>query len=315
VKPVLHSPGSKEQRRGASLSRISEETIVKTSHPPQTSSIEKWKDAPTRSVDVAGTTFVYRQLGPVAGVAVILLNHWGAVLDNFDPRIVDGLAATRPVIALDYRGVGVSGGKAPLTVAEMAEDAIAFIRALGFEQVDLLGFSLGGFVAQDIVLKEPDLVRKVILTGTGPAGGEGIEKVGPVSWPLIIKGMLTLRDPKFYLFFTSTANGRRAAKAFLERLQERKTDRDKPIRMATFLRQLKAIKAWGTQAPQDLSAIRNPVLVANGDHDMLVPSSNTIDLARRLPNAELVLFEDAGHGGIFQYHEAFVSKALEFLAR
>jgi pimeloyl-ACP methyl ester carboxylesterase len=282
---------------------------------PQTSSIEKWKDAPTRSVDVAGTTFVYRQLGPAAGVAVILLNHWGAVLDNFDPRIVDGLAATRPVIALHYRGVGVSGGKAPLTVAEMAEDAIAFIRALGFEQVDLLGFSLGGFVAQDIVLKEPDLVRKVILTGTGPAGGEGIEKVGPVSWPLTIKGMLTLRDPKFYLFFTSTANGRRAAKAFLERLQERKTDRDKPIRMATFLRQLKAIKAWGTQPPQDLSAIRKPVLVANGDHDIMVPSSNTIDLARRLPNAELVLYEDAGHGGIFQYHEAFVSKALEFLAR
>jgi len=258
---------------------------------------------------------VYRQLGPAAGVPVILLNHWGAVLDNFDPRIVDGLAATRPVIALDYRGVGASTGKARLTVAEMAQDTIAFIRALGFEEVDLLGFSLGGFVVQDIVRQTPGLVRKVILTGTGPAGGEGIEKVGPVSWPLIIKGMLTLRDPKFYLFFTSTANGRRAAKAFLERLQERKTDRDKPIRMAAFLRQLKAIKAWGTQAPQDLSAIRKPVLVANGDHDIMVPSSNTIDLARRLPNAELVLYEDAGHGGIFQYHEAFVSKALEFLAR
>ena len=226
------------------------------SHPPQTSSIITWKDAPTKSVDVAGTKFVYRRLGPAAGVPVIMLNHWGAVLDNFDPRIVDGLAATRPVIALDYRGVGASGGKAPLTVAEMAEDAIAFIRALGFEEVDLLGFSLGGFVAQDIVLKEPDLVRKIILTGTGPAGGEGIRKVGPVSWPLILKGMLTFRDPKFYLFFTSTANGRRAAEAFLKRLQERKVDRDKPITMAAFLRQLKAIKAWGTQAQQDLGAIR-----------------------------------------------------------
>ena len=145
-----------------------------------------------------------------------MLNHWGAVLDNFDPRIVDGLAASRPVIAFNYRGVGASGGKAPLTVAEMAEDTIAFIRALGFEKVDLLGFSLGGFVAQDIVLKEPDLVRKIILTGTGPAGGEGIKKVGAVSWPLIIKGMLTFRDPKFYLFFTSTANGRQAAKDFLD---------------------------------------------------------------------------------------------------
>ena len=283
------------------------------SHPLQTSSIDKWIDAPTRRVDAAGATFAYRRLGPATGVPVILLNHWGAVLDNFDPRIVDGLAATRPVIAVNYRGVGASGGKAPLTVSEMAEDAIAVIRALGFEEVDLIGFSLGGFVAQDIVRKEPDLIRKVILAGTGPAGGEGIEQVGPVSWPLIIKGMLTFRDPKYYLFFTSAANSRRAAKDFLERLKERKADRDKPITLAAFLRQLKAIKAWGKQAPQDLSVILKPILVANGDQDIMVPSSNSIDLARRLPNAELVLYEDAGHGGIFQYHETFVKKALAFL--
>jgi len=283
------------------------------SHPLQTSSIDKWIDAPTRRVDAAGATFAYRRLGPATGVPVILLNHWGAVLDNFDPRIVDGLAATRPVIAVNYRGVGASGGKAPLTVAEMAEDAIAVIRALGFEEVDLIGFSLGGFVAQDIVRKEPDLIRKVILAGTGPAGGEGIEQVGPVSWPLIIKGMLTFRDPKYYLFFTSAANSRRAAKDFLERLKERKADRDKPITLGAFLRQLKAIKAWGKQAPQDLSVILKPILVANGDQDIMVPSSNSIDLARRLPNAELVLYEDAGHGGIFQYHETFVKKALAFL--
>jgi pimeloyl-ACP methyl ester carboxylesterase len=283
------------------------------SHSLQTSSIDKWIDAPTRRIDAAGVTFVYRRLGPATGVPVILLNHWGAVLDNFDPRIVDGLAATRPVVAINYRGVGASGGKAPLTVAEMAKDAIAVIRALGFEEVDLIGFSLGGFVAQDIVLREPDLIRKLILAGTGPAGGEGIEQVGPVSWPLIIKGMLTFRDPKYYLFFTSAANSRRAAKDFLERLKERKADRDKPITLGAFLRQVKAIKAWGKQAPQDLSVILKPILVANGDQDIMVPSSNSIDLARRLPNAELVLYEDAGHGGIFQYHENFVKKALAFL--
>jgi pimeloyl-ACP methyl ester carboxylesterase len=284
-------------------------------HPPQTASMKGWEDAPTRSVDVAGARFVYRQLGPATGVPVLMLNHWGAVLDNFDPRIVDGLAATRPVIALDYRGVGASTGRVRLTVAEMAEDTIAFIRALGLEEVDLFGFSLGGFVAQEIVLKEPSLIRKVILTGTGPAGGEGIEKVGALSWPLIIKGMLTFRDPKFYLFFTSTSNGRRAARNFLDRLKERKADRDKPITMAAFLRQLKAIKAWGQQPPQDLGAIQKPILVANGDHDIMVPSRNSVDPARRVPNSELVLYEDAGHGGIFQYHEAFVSKALEFLGR
>lgn len=283
------------------------------SHPTQPGTGTKWKDARTLSVSAAGTTFVYRRLGPATGVPVLMLNHWGAVLDNFDPRIIDGLADTRPVIAVNYRGVGASGGEAPLTVLEMAQDTIALVQALGIDQVDLLGFSLGGFVAQDIVRLEPGLVRKLILTGTGPAGGEGIEKVGSVSWPLIIKGMLTFRDPKFYLFFTSSVPGRRAAAAFLKRLKERKVKRDKPVTVTAYLRQLKAIKDWGLQAPHDLSSIHHPALVANGDHDSMVPSINSTDLARRLPNAELTLYEDAGHGGIFQYHEAFVKKARAFL--
>jgi pimeloyl-ACP methyl ester carboxylesterase len=270
-------------------------------------------DAPNLSIGVGGTTFAYRDLGPRSGVPLILFNHWGAVLDNFDPRIVDGLASRHRVIATDYRGIGVSSGTAPVTIDEMARDAIALIRALGFEKVDLLGFSLGGFVAQDIVLKAPDLVRKLILTGTGPAGGKGIDKVGPVSWPLIIKGLLTLRDPKFYLFFTSTANGRRAAKAFLERLKERKANRDKGPTPGAFLRQLKAITTWGRQAPQDLGSIRIPVLIANGDNDIMVPTVNSTDMARRIPGAQLVIYEDAGHGGIFQNHADFVPKALSFL--
>ena len=272
-----------------------------------------FQEAPTRSVDVGGTAFVYRELGPKTGVPLIVLNHWGAVLDNFDPRIVDGLAKKHRVIATNFRGIGGSGGVAPVTIDEMARDVIALIGALGFEKVDLLGFSLGGFVAQDITMKAPQLVRKLILTGTGPAGGEGIDKVGAVSWPLIIKGMLTRRDPKFYLFFTSTPNGRRAAIAFLDRLKERKAGRDKGPTPAAFLRQLKAIKAWGRQAPQDLGSIKIPVLIANGDHDIMVPSANSADLARRIPNSQLVIYEDAGHGGIFQNHVDFVPKALSFL--
>lgn len=251
---------------------------------------------------------------PRGGVPLVLLNHWGAVLDNFDPAIVDGLAATYHVIAVNYRGIGLSGGSAPVTVDAMARDAIAMIRALGHHQVDLMGFSLGGFVAQDIALKAPGLLRKLILTGTGPAGGTGIARVGPVSWPLIIKGLLTFRDPKTYLFFTRSANGRSAAKAFLSRLTERRADRDKGPSPRAFLRQLAAIKAWGLQAPQDLSRIRIPVLVANGDNDIMVPTVNSRDMARRIPGAELVIYPDAGHGGIFQHHEAFVRKALAFLA-
>lgn len=273
----------------------------------------RYIDAPNLSINVGGTTFTYRDLGPRDGVPLILLNHWGAVLDNFDPRIVDGLASKHRVIATNYRGIGASGGTAPVTIDEMARDAIALIRALGFAKVDLLGFSLGGFVAQDITLKAPDLVRKLILTGTGPAGGKGIEKVGVVSWPLIVKGLLTLRDPKTYLFFTSTANGRRAAKDFLARLKERKTARDKGPSPRAFLRQLKAIKAWGRQAPQDLGRINIPVLIANGDNDIMVPTVNSTDMARRIPGAQLVIYEDAGHGGIFQNHADFVPKALSFL--
>lgn len=273
-----------------------------------------WKAAPTRHVEAAGTRFAYRRLGPDAGAPLVLLNHWGANLDNFDPPIVEGLAADRPVYALDYRGIGSSGGRAPLTVAEMAKDTIATIRALGLKSVDLIGFSLGGFVAQQILFDAPDLIRRAILAGTGPAGGAGIERVGPVSWPLIIKGLLTFRDPKFYLFFTSSAAGKRAAFEFLARLKERTGDRDKAVSLRAFLRQLKAIKAWGLQAPQPLDTIAKPVLVANGDHDIMVPSENSVDLARRISDAELVLFADAGHGGIFQHHDAFLTKASVFLA-
>jgi pimeloyl-ACP methyl ester carboxylesterase len=274
----------------------------------------RYVNAETRFVTAGGVRFAYRELGPQTGVPLVLFNHWGAVLDNFDPRIVDALAATHRVIATDYRGIGASSGTAPLTVGEMAYDMIALIRALGFEQVDLLGFSLGGFVAQDVALKAPGLVRKMILTGTGPASGPGIDKVGAISWPLIIKGLLTLRDPKFYLFFTETANGRKAAKAFLNRLKERKTGRDKAPTPRAFLRQLKAIKAWGRQAPQNLGTIQIPVLIANGDNDIMVPTINSTDMARRIKGAELVIYPDAGHGGIFQYHAEFTPKALAFLA-
>ena len=271
-------------------------------------------DAPTGVITAAGSRFAYREVGPRGGIPVVVLNHWGAVLDNFDPRIIDGLATRHHVIAVNYRGIGASGGLAPLTIDEMARDAIALIRALGHSAVDLMGFSLGGMVAQDMVLKAPDLVRKLILTGTGPAGGEGIAKVGAVSWPLILKGLLTFRDPKTYLFFTSTANGRGAAKAFIARTKERKVGRDKGPTPRAFLRQLKAIQSWGRQVPQDLTRIRIPVLVANGETDIMVPTSNSHDMARRIPGAKLVIYPDAGHGGIFQYHAQFVPTALAFLA-
>ncbi len=272
-----------------------------------------WKDAPTKRVDVAGTKFAYRELGPDNGVPVTFLNHLGAELDRWDPRVVDGIAKRRRVIVFNNRGIGGSEGKTPASVEAMARDAVAFIRALGFTQVDLFGFSLGGFISQVIALEEPQLVRKIILAGTGPAGGTGIDKVTSITIHDMIMGALTFKHPEYYLFFTESNEGRRSAREFLARLKERTKDRDKSVSIAAFIAQLKAIHAWGRQSPADLSRVRHPVLVANGDHDKMVPSSNSVDLNRRLPNSELVLYDDAGHGGIFQYHEAFVKKALEFL--
>jgi pimeloyl-ACP methyl ester carboxylesterase len=195
----------------------------------------------------------------------------------------------------------------------MASDAVTFIGVLGLDQVDLFGFSMGGMIAQVIAQQHPQLVRKMILAGTGPAGGEGIDKVTRIIYLDTARGLLTRQDPKLFLFFTKTANGRRAGKEFLARLAERTNGRDKAISVRSFRAQLKAIHRWGQQTPADLGSIDQPVLVMNGDSDKMVPSKNTVDLDRRLPNSQLVIYPDAGHGGVFQFHQDFVKRALEFL--
>src|SRR6266511_2827782 len=154
------------------------------------------RTATTETIDVGGTPFAYRELGPRGGVPLVFLHHFTAVLDDWDPRVIDGIAAKRHVIAFDNRGVGASGGSVPHTIDEMAADAVAFIRALGYEKVDLLGFSLGGGVAQVITLEHPELVRRVVLAGTGPAGVGGIEKINRIAAGAYTKAALTLRAPR-----------------------------------------------------------------------------------------------------------------------
>lgn len=255
-----------------------------------------YRNAPTKTVDVGGTRFAYRRLGVdtgATGVPVIALNHLVGVLDNWDPRVIDGIAAGHLVITFDNRGVGASEGRTPDSIAAMAHDAIAFIRALGFDQVDLLGFSLGGMIAQVMLHEEPQLFRKIILAGTGPAGGVGIDKVTALTLLDTVKAKLTFRDPKELLFFTRTETGKSAARRFIKRLNERTGDRDKAISLSATRAQFKAIRGWGTQEPSDLTIIKQPVLVANGEADRMVPSSNSTDLARRLPDARLTLYPDA----------------------
>jgi pimeloyl-ACP methyl ester carboxylesterase len=285
-----------------------------TVHAPTGSALNTtWQNAPTYTINAGGVEFAYRELGPRTGVPVVFLTHLAAVLDNWDPRVVDGIAVKHRVITFDNRGVGASSGATPRTIEEMARDAVTFIRAIGFDQVDLFGLSMGGMIAQVIAQQHPQLVRKMILAGTGPAGGEGIDKVTRLTYLDTARGLLTRQDPKQFLFFTRTSNGRRAGKEFLARLEERTNDRDKAISVRSFRAQLKAIHRWGQQKPADLASIQQPVLVMNGDSDRMVPTKNTVDLDRRLPNSQLVIYPDAGHGGVFQFHEDFVKRVRAFL--
>ena len=277
--------------------------------------ITSYAMAPAHTIEAGGITYAYRELGPKGGIPVIFFVHLAATLDNWDPRIVDPIAEKRHVIAFDNRGVGASTGQVPDSVEGMADDAYTVIRALGFEKVDIFSFSLGGFVAQALVIKHPDLVRKLILTGTGPAGGKDIDKVAGVTYRDVLRAVLKRSDPKEFLFFNRNATGKAAARAFVNRLQERTVDRDTPISVKAFRAQLKAIKKWGRSSAADLSKITQPTLIANGDNDRMVPSVLSEDMHRRIPGSELVIYPDSGHGGIFQFHADFAPVAVEFLDR
>lgn len=268
---------------------------------------------PTKFVETKGIKFAYRSYGKVGDIPVIYFNHLTANLDNCDPRIMDAIAAERQIISFDYRGVGSTTGEQGTSIPNMAKDAISFIHALGYKQVDIVAFSMGGFITQELLLVEPTLVRKIILAGTGPRGGEGVSDVVGLTYKDVFKGILTFRDPKFYLFFTQNKVGKEAARNFLKRLKERTVNRDKKVKLSVLKKQLKAIEIWGHETPADLSVFKHPVLVANGDHDRMVPTPNSYDLAKRFTNSEIVIYPDSGHGGIFQYHEEFLKKAIPFL--
>jgi pimeloyl-ACP methyl ester carboxylesterase len=276
--------------------------------------ITSYAEAPARTVTTAGTTYAYRELGPKGGIPVVFFVHLAATLDNWDPRIVDAIAENRHVITFDQRGVGASTGKVPDTIEEAADHAYEFVTALGFDTIDVFSFSMGGFIAQDLIVKHPDLVRRLVLTGTGPRGGKDIDKVVGVTYWDILRATLTRSDPKEFLFFNRNATGKHAGKAFVKRLEERTTDRDKAISIKALRTQLKAIQKFGRSAPSDLSTFTQPTLIANGDHDRMVPSVLSEDLHHRIKGSELIIYPDSGHGGVFQYHEEFAPVAAEFLA-
>jgi pimeloyl-ACP methyl ester carboxylesterase len=272
-----------------------------------------YANAKARMITTGGVTYAYRELGPKGGIPVVFFVHLAATLDNWDPRIIDPIAKNRHVITFDQRGVGASTGQVPDSIEAMADDAYTFITALGFDKIDVFSFSMGGMIAQDLVLKHPDLVRKLVLTGTGPRGGKNMDKVVRTTYWDILRATLTRSDPKEFLFFNRNTAGRHAAKAFIKRLQERTADRDKLISTRAFQTQLKAIQKFGRSAPSDLSKLTQPTLIANGDNDRMVPSVLSEDLHRRITGSELIIYPDSGHGGIFQNHAKFAPSAVGFL--
>jgi pimeloyl-ACP methyl ester carboxylesterase len=267
----------------------------------------------TQFINAGETRFAFRKFGLTGTRPVVFFNHLGANLDNFDPAVLDGMASERTVITFDNRGVGASTGNVPKTIEKMADDAALFIEALGVGIVDVLALSMGGMVAQELALRHPSLINKLILVGTGPRGGKGISKVTATTLLCMLKATLTRSDPKEFIFFRRNQVGKTAARQFLARLEQRKDDRDKPIAVGAFLAQLTAISTFGKTAPVSLASITQPSLVINGDHDIMVPSELSAVLADALPNATLEIYSDAGHGSLFQQPERFVNQALNFL--
>jgi pimeloyl-ACP methyl ester carboxylesterase len=275
--------------------------------------------APNLSIDAAnGITYAYRRFGPPASAPpLVFLQHFRGNLDNWDPSLVDTIAAHREVVLLDNTGVGLSSGEVPSTVTRMARDAIAFLDAMHLSEVDLLGYSLGGMVAQEVALLRPRAVRRLVLAGTGPRGG-GRQMHG---WIRDIERTANAADngveDLLHIFFEITETSRALGREYIGRIFTRSDDRDKPTGPQVARSQYDAIVEWGIPDASQLNrlaGITAPTLVANGDNDAMIPTINSHILADHIPDARLRIYPDAGHGFLFQYPKQFAELVTEFLS-
>jgi pimeloyl-ACP methyl ester carboxylesterase len=272
---------------------------------------------PTQYVQAKGIRFAYRRFGKTGGVPLVFNMHFTGTMDHWDPAVTNGIAQEREVILFDNAGISSSSGEVPTTIEGMAANAAAFIKALGLARVDVLGFSLGGLVAQELALAEPALIRRLILVGTGPRSGEGMASLTPEAQAIF--GARYEHPDHLWLkvFFTPSAASQAAGRAYLERFRLRTEGRDPEVSDRVAPAQLEALAKWGAprENPFDyLKAITQPTLVINGDHDVIIYSVNSSILQRHLPNAQLILYPDASHGSQYQYPERFVGHASLFLS-
>ena len=273
--------------------------------------------APTQFIETRLEKYAYRRFGAGDAPPLVFLQHFTGTLDNWDPAVADGLARGREVILFESAGIGRSTGEVPTTIAGMTEHFLAFADALGLTQIDLLGFSLGGMVAQEAALGRPSLVHKMLLVGTAPEGGEDIMHLEKPELSKI------LGDPSLAgyqvlvkLFFTPSESSQAAGQAFATRLGARTEDREPLSGPKVAQAQIAAFRAWERVDGERFGKLRRitqPCLVVNGVRDMMIPVRNSYFLAEHLPNATLLTYPDAGHGSLFQFHDSFVRHAQLFL--
>jgi pimeloyl-ACP methyl ester carboxylesterase len=273
--------------------------------------------APTQFVEANGIRFAYRRFGKSGGVPLVFNQHFTGTMDHWDPAVTDGLAKEREVILFNNAGVSSSSGEVPTSIDGMAANAVAFIRALGLSTVDVLGFSIGGFVAQEIAGQAPSLVRKLILVGTGPRGGEGMAGLTPEAQQIFGASYEEPDHLWLAVHFTKSEVSQGAGREFLKRFRRRKENRDPEVNDKVAPAQLNALDKWGIQSSTSydyLKTLYQPTLVVNGSMDVIVYSINSFILQQHLPNAQLILYPDANHGSQYQYPELFARHVSTFLS-
>jgi len=268
--------------------------------------------APTQFVEMNGVRYAYRRFGSESGAPIVLLSHFRAGLDHWDPLVTDGLAKGRTVILFNNAGVASSGGEPANTIEGCADHVARFVGALDLKTIDLLGFSIGGYIAQTVALRYPALVRRLVLVGTGPRNGElpNDSRIPPVA-----ANPVPVMEDFLFLFFTPSAASQTAGKAFWERRHRRK-DADPPSSPEAMKAQSAAIAEFRKPRGEryaEVRGIRQPTLVVNGSNDIMVPTINSFTLSQHIPNAQLILYPDSGHGSLFQYPNLFVTHAAMFL--